>query len=105
MSMQTVCMLRMFLQQCRGVNGIEPRHLQQVIQDFVQHVEAFAQKHKIPWITAKPGESHVDQAAQYLDVVDRAEGVYCMTVASALPCNNCLNALGCPPPERGSDSG
>jgi hypothetical protein len=48
MNMQNVCMLRMFFQQCRGVNWIEPRHLQQITQDFVQHVEAFAQKHKIP---------------------------------------------------------
>jgi hypothetical protein len=79
MSMQNVCMLRMFFQQCRDVNWIEPKHLQQITQDFVQHVEAFAQKHKIPLITAKPGESHVDQAAQYLDTVaDRPEGVYCI---------------------------
>jgi hypothetical protein len=40
MNMQNVCMLRMFFQQCRGVNWIEPRHLQQITQDFVQHVEA-----------------------------------------------------------------
>src|SRR5262249_8874313 len=55
MNMQNVCMLRMFYQQCRGVNWIEPQHLQRITQDFVQHVEAFAQKHKIPLITAKPG--------------------------------------------------
>lgn len=79
MNMQNVGMLRTFFQQCRGVNWIEPRHLQQVTQDFLQHVETFAQKHKIPLITAKPGESHVDQAAQYLDTVaGREEGVYCI---------------------------
>ena len=48
---------------------LQVRHLQQVTQDFIQHVDALAQKHKIPLITAKPGESQVDQAAPYLDTV------------------------------------
>jgi hypothetical protein len=45
MNMQNVCMLRLFFQQCRGVNWIEPQHLQRITRDFVQH--PVAQKHKI----------------------------------------------------------
>jgi hypothetical protein len=79
LSLQTITMLRMFFQQIRGVEWIEPQHLQQLTSDFVQFVEQYAESHKIPLISAKPGESHVDQAAQYLDdFADQEEAVYCI---------------------------
>ena len=79
LNLQTITMLRMFFQQVRGVEWIEPQHLQQLTSEFVQFVEDYAKLHDVPLISAKPGESHVDQAAQYLDrVADRDKAVYCI---------------------------
>lgn len=79
MTMQSITQLRTYFQQVRGVNWIEKRHLERVTADFVQHVEAFAEKNGIPILFARPGESHVEKAAEYLDTVtDRDEGVYCI---------------------------
>jgi hypothetical protein len=74
MNIQNITMLRTYFQRVRGVNWIEPRDLQQATEEFVRHVEAFAQQNKIPLLTARPGESHVDQAASYLDAV-RGKGL------------------------------
>ena len=79
LNLQTITMLRMFFQQVRGVEWIEPQHLQQLTSEFVQFVEDYAKLHDVPLISAKPAESHVDQAAQYLDrVADRDKAVYCI---------------------------
>ena len=79
MKLQNVGLLGAFFDRFRGVKWIEPRDLQEVTADFVQFVEDLAQANDIPIISAKPGESHVDQAASYLNgVADRAEAIYCI---------------------------
>ena len=79
LNLQTITMLRMFFQQVRGVEWIEPQHLQQLTSEFVHFVEQYAELHDIPLITAKPGESHVDQAALYLDrFAEQDKAVYCI---------------------------
>ena len=79
MKLQNVGLLGAFFDRFRGVKWIEPRDLQEVTADFVQFIEDLAQENDIPIISAKPGESHVDQAASYLNgVADRAEAIYCI---------------------------
>jgi hypothetical protein len=79
MNLQSITLLRTFFQRARGVNWIEPSHLKQLTDEFVQHVEQFAEENRIPLLSARPGESHVELAAQYLDAVaDREDAVYCI---------------------------
>jgi hypothetical protein len=79
MNLQNVGMLGAFFKHWRNVAWIEPRDLQRITDEFVTHVEALAQKNQIPLLQAKPGESHVDQAAAYLDkVADRDRAIYCI---------------------------
>ncbi len=79
MSMQSITMLRTFFQCTRSVEWIEPGDLRRITEDFVRHVESYAEKNEIPLISARPGESHVDRAAEYLDAVaDQKEAVYCI---------------------------
>ena len=59
---------------CWGVDWIEKRDLEQVTQDFIHHVERLAAKNNIPVLKARPGESHVDQAAEYLDTLADCDG-------------------------------
>lgn len=78
-NMQSVSMLRSYFEQTQGVSWIEPRHLRQLTVDFVEHVEHFAERFGIPLLAAKPGESHVQLAAQHLAAVaDRPNAVYCI---------------------------
>ena len=61
------------------VEWIEQKDLQQATADFVRHVEAFAEKNSIPILASRPGESHVDAAAEHLEAVaDQKEAVYCI---------------------------
>jgi hypothetical protein len=79
MKLQNLGLLGAFFKGFRGVNWIEPRDLQKITADFVRFVEDLAQKNDIPIIAAKPGESHVDEAASYLNrVADRVEAIYCI---------------------------
>jgi hypothetical protein len=79
MNIQSITMLRMFFQRIRGVEWIEKKDLEQATADFVRHVEAFAEQNNIPILTSRPGKSHVDAAAEYLDAVaDKKEAVYCI---------------------------
>ena len=79
LTLQTITMLRMFFQQVRGVEWIKPSDLRQVTDEFIRHVEQFAESNDIPVITARPGESHVDQAAEYLHrVAQQEKAVYCI---------------------------
>lgn len=79
LTLQTITMLRMFFQQIRGVQWINPSDLRQATDEFVHHVEQYAEQNDIPLITARPGESHVDQAAEYLHrVVQQEKAVYCI---------------------------
>lgn len=79
LNLQTITMLRTYFQQVHGVNWIEPKHLQQLTDQFVAFVEQYATSHNIPIVSAKPGESHVDQAAPYLDrVANQNRAVYCI---------------------------
>jgi hypothetical protein len=77
--LQTITMLRNYFQQVRHVDWIEPQDLQQVTDEFVRFVEDYASIHNIPLLSSKPGESHVEEAAPYLDrVADNDEAVYCI---------------------------
>jgi hypothetical protein len=79
MNLQNVGMLGAFFKRWRNTPWIEPRDLQKATDEFVAHVEALAQKHQIPLLQAKPGESHVDQAATYLaNVAHRDRAIYCI---------------------------
>ena len=79
MTLQNVGMLGAFFKRWRGVSWIEPRDLQHATDEFVAHVEALAQRNQIPLLTAKPRESHVDQAAAHLaKVADHDRGIYCI---------------------------
>lgn len=79
MNLQTITMLRTYFQRIRGVEWIEQSDLKQATTDFVQFVECFAEQNDVPLITARPGESHVDQAAEYLHrVADQKRAVYCI---------------------------
>jgi len=79
MNLQNVGMLGAFFKRWRNVPWIEPRDLEKATDELVAHVEALAQKNQIPLLQAKPGESHVDQAATYLaSVADRDRAVYCI---------------------------
>ena len=79
MHLQNVGMLGAFFKRFRDVPWIEPRDLQKITAEFVGHVEALAHKHQIPLLQAKPGESHVDQAAAFLaNVADRDRAIYCI---------------------------
>jgi hypothetical protein len=79
MHLQNVGMLGAFFKRWRKVAWIEPRDLQNITAEFVAHVEALAQNNQIPLLQAKPGESHVDQAAAFLtNVADRDRAIYCI---------------------------
>jgi hypothetical protein len=79
MHLQSVGMLSVFFKRHRNVSWIEPRDLQKMTDEFVQHVEAMAAKDGIPLLSGKPGESHVDQAAPFLaQVADRDQAIYCI---------------------------
>ena len=79
LNLQTITMLRSYFQQVHHVEWIEPRDLQRLTDDFVRFVEDYAQRHHVPLLSAKPGESHVDQAAPYLErVADQDAAVYCI---------------------------
>ena len=80
MNLQNVGMLGAFFKRCRGVSWIEPRDLQKLTDDFVQ-------SRRRPWprrttsrlLAAKPGESHVDQAAAFWPTWPTAtEAIYCI---------------------------
>ena len=47
LNLQTITMLRMFFQQVRGVEWIEPEHLQQLTSEFVHFVEQFNERSKM----------------------------------------------------------
>jgi hypothetical protein len=69
----------MYFQQIRGVDWIEPGDLQALTTEFVSFVEGYARLHNIPILRSTPGESHVDEAAQYLSTVeDKEQAVYCI---------------------------
>lgn len=79
LSLQTITMLRSYFQHVRGVDWIEQKDLQDVTADLVQHIERYAEHHGIPIIASKPGQPHVDEAAEYLDrVADQDRAVYCI---------------------------
>lgn len=79
LNLQTITMLRMFFQQVRGVDWIEPHHLKELTDEFIRFVENYATLHGIPIIPAKVGEDHVEQAAEYLDQFANQEScVYCI---------------------------
>jgi len=79
LNLQTITMLRSYFQQVRRVDWIEPADLQRLTDDFVRFVEDYASRHNVPILPGKPGESHVDQAAPYLEqVADKHEAVYCI---------------------------
>jgi hypothetical protein len=79
MNLQNVGMLGAFFKRWRNVAWVGQRDLQKITEEFVAHVEALAQKNQIPLLQAKPGESHVDQAAAYLpNVAERDQAIYCI---------------------------
>ena len=79
MHLQSVGMLSVFFKRWRNVSWIEPRDLQKITDEFVQHVESLAEKNDIPLLSAKPGDSHVDQAAAFLPrVADQEQAIYCI---------------------------
>jgi hypothetical protein len=79
MNLQNVGMLGAFFKRWRNVDWIGQRDLQKITEEFVGHVEALAEKNQIPLLQAKPGESHVDQAAAYLaNRADTDQGIYCI---------------------------
>ncbi len=79
MNIQSITMLRLFFQRIRGVEWIEQKDLQKTTADFVRHVEAFAEQNNIPILASRPGESHVDAAAEHLDAVaNKKKAVYCI---------------------------
>ena len=79
LNLQTITMLRTYFQQVRDVNWIEPKHLQKLTDEFILFVEEYAKSHNIPILMARPGESHVDQAAPYLDrFATQERAVYCI---------------------------
>lgn len=79
MKLQTITLLRMYFQQVRHVEWIQPTHLQQLTEEFVRYVEQFAELNNIPILQGRPGQSHVDQAAPYLaQVSDKQSAVYCI---------------------------
>jgi hypothetical protein len=79
LNLQTITMLRTYFQRVHHVDWIEPADLQRLTDDFVRFVEDYAKMHHVPVLQGKPGESHVDQAAPYLErVADKDEAVYCI---------------------------
>jgi hypothetical protein len=79
LNLQTITMLRSYFQQVHHVDWIEPADLQRLTDNFVRFVEDYAKMHNVPILQGKPGESHVDQAAPYLErVADKDEAVYCI---------------------------
>jgi hypothetical protein len=58
LNLQTITMLRTYFQRIRGVEWIEPKHLQQLADEFVAFVEQYAGAHRFLGIHRKAWTTH-----------------------------------------------